>query len=60
MAAIASVRIKLVEYHSAKGRAIWSEFLKILCRNMHFSGMEISWAVFVSMLNLTKLQKTIH
>ena len=60
MAAIASVRVKLVQYHSTKGRAIWSEVLKILRRNMQFSGIEISWAVFVSMLNLTKLQKTIH
>ena len=45
-----------VQYHSAKGRDTCSKFLKILCRNMQFSGMEISCVIFVSMLNLTELQ----
>ena len=56
MVAIGHVQMKLVQYHSAKGRDTCSKFLKILCRNMQFSGMEISCAIFVSMLNLTELQ----
>ena len=54
--AIGPLGVKLVPYHSAEGRNIWSTFLKILCGNMQFTGMEISWAVFVNILNLTKWQ----
>ena len=52
--AIGPLGVKLVPYHSAEERNIWSTFLKILCGNMQFTGMEISWAVFVNILNLTK------
>ena len=54
--AIGPLGVKLVPYHSAEERNIWSTFLKILCGNMQFTGMEISWAVFVNVLNLTKWQ----
>ena len=55
--AIGPLGVKLVPYHSAEGRNIWSAFLKILCGYaVQMSGMEFSWAVFVNILNLTKWQ----
>ena len=37
MVAIGHVQMKLVQYHSVKGRDTCSKFLKILCRNVPFS-----------------------